>query len=201
MVNYTRNPRFIPPSAPGAGRRSLLKVDKPTPKELGIQTTQDKLKEWVYIYFIIWLFWGEHSGLDVYWIRWLKNFHHFIIYARISDMFSWVSLFFFQYLNLRLLRCHKRALHCVSEWYWRKWCLDIFYECAILIGLSPFVELTKNQPCVSIHLKLLTRYYQKKKKNRKNRKTSAEIKVCCLLFISGILTVVTLLWEKVSSGV
>ncbi|KAK3588190.1 hypothetical protein CHS0354_012251 [Potamilus streckersoni] len=36
-VNYLRNPRFIPPSAPPGGR-SLIKPYKPQPKEIGIQT-------------------------------------------------------------------------------------------------------------------------------------------------------------------
>ena len=44
-VNYSRNPRFIPPSAPGAGSRSLIKGDKLTPKQIGIQAKQEKEKE------------------------------------------------------------------------------------------------------------------------------------------------------------
>ena len=40
MTNYSRNPRFIPPSAPGAGSRSLIKAEKCKPKQIGIQEKQ-----------------------------------------------------------------------------------------------------------------------------------------------------------------
>lgn len=35
-VNYKRNPRYVPPSAP-AGGRSLVKGYNPVPKEIGLK--------------------------------------------------------------------------------------------------------------------------------------------------------------------
>lgn len=43
MVNYQRNPRHIPPSAPPGGR-TLVKSNKPKPKEFGIQSKPETPK-------------------------------------------------------------------------------------------------------------------------------------------------------------
>ncbi|XP_060064823.1 deleted in lung and esophageal cancer protein 1-like [Ylistrum balloti] len=43
-VNYVRNPRFVPPSAPPGGK-SLIKPCRPKPKEIGIQSKPDMGKQ------------------------------------------------------------------------------------------------------------------------------------------------------------
>lgn len=42
-VNYLRNPRYVPPSAPPGGK-SLIKPCRPKPKEVGIQSKVEPAK-------------------------------------------------------------------------------------------------------------------------------------------------------------